>query len=277
MHVSAPKDNKNGFGFDPYLRPTIFLRLIPELTAIASVSDSLSLSFLLFPTLSLNSVCTRMLLQDACVEAFHRTAVHHLLPYTPRYDNFSIWMSAIITNIAADLIITPYCMLFNQIIVQESLQKHDEYPHEMKTQSFLQKHKGYSHVLKNRDSYRQGMAFVAKLHRSKAVRERAKTVKDWRTYLPGKCFSMCLRMPKQINYIELFEKILKKPAPPLQLDVKDEPPIFFWPIHFLSRHHFPFQLPIAQRQSGSVQRQWKTGEPTYPASAFQCASGCRNR
>ena len=146
------------------------------------------------------------------MEAFHRTAVHHLLPYTSRYDRVSFWMSAAIMNIAADLVMAPYCMVFSQIMVLDGLQKHNDYPKMMKV----------------KDLYRQGMAFIAKFHRSKAVRERAKAVEDWRHYTP-KCFPMqCFQMSRKVNYIDLLEKILQEPVQPLQDIVKDEPIIRFF-------------------------------------------------
>ena len=67
---------------------------------------------------------------DGNVEAFHRTALIPMMPYTSRYDEVVVWMGNSMMNAKADLILGPYAVKFNQLVTYpfEGKQKHTDYP-----------------------------------------------------------------------------------------------------------------------------------------------------
>lgn len=65
---------------------------------------------------------------DICVEAYHRTALDVMLPYSEKFDAINIWISGIIQNLKALVLLPQQAVEFRQIRKSDFHQKHANYP-----------------------------------------------------------------------------------------------------------------------------------------------------
>ena len=66
---------------------------------------------------------------DGNVDAFHRTALVAMMPYTSKYDEVNIWMGSSVMNAKSDVLLGSYSVKFNQLVTfpYAGKQKHADY------------------------------------------------------------------------------------------------------------------------------------------------------
>lgn len=93
-------------------------------------------------------------------------------------------------DISANLLAAPYCTQFNQILILAEMQRHAPYPKEWNLY----------------EMYSNAVDFIRRSHHSAVIRARAQKVGKVRYYIP-RCFvHPCIRMPRDVNYVDVFEK-----------------------------------------------------------------------
>ena len=135
-----------------------------------------------------------IVLQDAAVDIYHRTAVDKILPYTEQFDNISWWMSAGVVNSLCEIIMAPYCMQFTQLLISGiNLEKHANYPRGVA-----------SNVL-----YEKSRVWISHYHHSPAIRKRMTGIVSHTHKIVHRFnAAVCEHMPKMANYLELLNNTM---------------------------------------------------------------------
>eukprot|EP00117_Sycon_ciliatum_P002515 scpid87015/ scgid7710/ len=116
---------------------------------------------------------------DACVDAFHRTTVEHVLPYPPQFDKYNWWMASETVTFRSAALFAHHCNKYQEIVVDAFLNQHGRYI--IKPNFFAKAAGQYLHCLAGASSSAQTYMYVI----SHGVADTDRTAGNCAAHPPG--------------------------------------------------------------------------------------------
>ena len=139
---------------------------------------------------------------DGNLDAFHRSVLDLMMPYTSRYDDVVIWLTSAVMNVKSDIFLGPFSVKFQQLV---------SFPFAGK-----QKHAGYP--ILQFEAYRHKLyCFLNRCLSPQAERANSLYTSETDDRFVARIYALnqpdlptCLRMSPDVDYSLIFDKTMRR-------------------------------------------------------------------